>query len=528
MEKVIDRISITRFYPEKGQVELTEVFPNEKFLWNADVHPVPVKNRNWGPITYFSIWTSMIFIIPSWTLASIGIVMGLNVLQSIFLVFLGNLIVLIPMIIQSHGGARYGLAEPQLTRSRWGTYGAIFPSWIRAIIGAGWWGIESYIITEAATAMYAILTGKLNIVAYTVSHYSDYPFVLSKDFPQIFWGTFVAVIVLQIIVFYYSPVTKSQPILKWLARIGGPIILLSYLAAWLYFMSKVNWSVNLFSLSPSTHASLLSILAFLNANIAFWATMALTMPDYTRFAKNQFSQTIGQIPMPFLMLAVAVLATMTTATSLELYGQPIWDPIVLVSLHMPSPLSILILLGFMLATFLVNVFANAVGPAYDIANTFPKHLTWFRGSLILIAIGLALGAWSYYGNAYSYINNWLLTYGGLLGSVEGVIIFDYAIIRRFKFDLADVFLSSGRFKYWKGINPAAVITFLIISAIIYLPYPGESIALDNAWILSFLLSGVIYLPLMKYWVIPKYQPEIKGSLTHGYYSEETLRIFMKK
>lgn len=525
-EKLLDRVSITKFYPERGQVELNAVFPEEKLLWNADVHPIPVKNRNWGPTTYFLIWVSMVFIIPSWTLASVGLIFGLNILESISMVFLGNLIVLIPMIIQSHGGARYGLAEPQLTRSRWGIYGAIFPSWVRAIIGAGWWGIESYIITEAATAIYAILAGKLSVVAYTVSHYACYPFILSKDFPTIFWGTFIAVILAQIAVFYFSPINKSQPVLKWLARIGGPIILIAFIAVWAYFMSQVDWSVNIFTLSPTTSSpSILSILAFLNANIAYWATMALTMPDYTRFAKSQFAQTLGQIPMPFLMLAVAIMGTMTTAAALKLYGQPIWDPIVLVTLHLSAPTSILILLAFILATFMVNVFANAVGPAYDIANTFPKHLSWFKGSLILIAIGLALGAWSYYGNAYSYIDNWLLTYGGLLGSVEGVIIFDYAVIRHFKFDLADIFWSKGRFRYWKGINPAAVITFIIVSAVLYLPYPGESIVLDNAWILSFLLSGAIYIPLMVFWVIPKYQKELNGSILNGYYSEETRKIF---
>lgn len=109
--------------------------------------------------------------------------------------FLGNVIVLIPMILQSHGGARYGLAEPQLTRTRWGIYGAIFPSWIRAIIGAGWWGIESYIITEASIGIYSILTGKVSLISYTALHYQDYPFILSKDFPSIFWSTFALVII---------------------------------------------------------------------------------------------------------------------------------------------------------------------------------------------------------------------------------------------------------------------------------------------------------------------------------------------
>ncbi|QIW24449.1 transporter [Sulfolobus sp. S-194] len=519
----IERASIVKYYKDRGQVELTSVFPDEKLLWNADIHPVPVKGRNWGALTYFWIWVSMAFIVPSWTLASVGLVLGLSVIQSIFTVFLGNLIVLIPMVIQSHGGARYGLAEPQLTRTRWGIYGAILPSWIRAIIGAGWWGIESYIITEAATAIYTILTGKVSIVAYTATHYSNYPFILAIDFPTVFWGVFAGVILAQILVFYFSPINKGQPALKWLARIGGPVILLTYLVTWIYFMDRANWSINIFSLSASSSTSVLSFLIFLNANIAFWATMALTMPDYTRFAKNQFSQTMGQIPMPLLMLFIAIMSVMTTAASLRLYGEPIWDPIILITLH--TSFAIPLLLGIILGTFLVNVYANAVGPAYDFANTFPKYLSWFRGSLILIIVGLVIGAWSYYGNAYSYIQNWLLTYGGLLGSIEGIIIFDYAVIRRFKIDLPDVFLSRGRYRYWKGINPAALITFILISLLLYLQYPGENIMLDNSWILSFLLSGAIYVPLMIFWVIPKYQPFLKGSLREGYISEESRKIF---
>ncbi|BDB98026.1 NCS1 family nucleobase:cation symporter-1 [Saccharolobus caldissimus] len=516
-----------KYYPDRGQFELLETFPQESMLWNSDIHPIPVKNRNWGALTYFLIWVSMVFIIPSWTLASVGLVFGLNILQSIIIVFLGNLIVLIPMLIQSHGGARYGLAEPQLTRSRWGIYGALFPSWIRAVIGAGWWGIESYIITEAITAMYTIFTGKIDIISYAVTHFTDYPFILSRTFPQIFWGTFVSIIILQIIIFYFSPIKKSQPLLKWLARIGGPIILLGYLTTWIYFMTEVGWNVNIFTISANSSASLLSILGFLNANIAFWATMALSMPDYTRFAKSQFSQAVGQIPMPLLMLFVAIMATMTTAASYKLYGIALWDPIVLVTLHMAVPLNVFVLFTFVLATFLVNVFANAVGPAYDFSNTLPRYLTWFKGSLILVVIGVALGAWSYYSNAYSYIQNWLLTYGGLLGSVEGIIIFDYAVIRRFKIDLADIFISNGKFRYWHGINPAAIITFIIVTAIIYLPYPGESVILDNAWVISFILSGLIYLPLMVFWVIPKYQKELKGSLRKGYYSQDMEQFFNK-
>ena len=519
------RVSAVRFDRDRGQLELAVNLPQEKYLWNPDIHPVPISRRTWGPLTYFLLWVSMVFIVPSWTLASVGIALGLTPLQSIALVFAGNLIVLAPMIIQSHGGARYGLAEPQLTRTRWGVYGAVFPSWVRAVIGAGWWGIESYIITEAATALYAIGSGKVSIVAYTVAHYTDYPFVLAKDFPLIFWGTFALVVLAQVAVFYFSPVLKSQPALRWLARVGGPIVLTAFIMLWAYFMSKAGWSVDLNYLAGQARPSLMGAIAFLNANIAFWATMALTMPDYTRFARSQAAQAYGQATMPFLMLLVAILSVMTTAASAKLYGTAMWDPIVLATLHMSAPLAVIVLLSIMLATFMVNAFANSVGPAYDIANTFPRYLSWFRGSLVVVAISIALGAWSYYGNAYSYLYSWLLTYGGLLGSIEGIIIFDYAVIRRFKLDLLDVFLSHGRFRYWHGVNPAALITFALVSFVLYAPIPLHQLFFDSSWLLSFALSGVIYVPLMTFWIMPRYQPELRGGLTRGFVSPETASVF---
>ncbi|MGC9010242.1 MAG: NCS1 family nucleobase:cation symporter-1 [Sulfolobales archaeon] len=523
--------SFMRLDIARGQIELLKEFRDEHYLWNIDIHPTPIEKRTWGAATFFWIWVSMVFIIPSWTLASVGIFYGLDPIMSVAMVFLGNLIVLVPMIIQSHGGARYGIAEPQLTRTRWGIYGANLPSILRAIIGAGWWGIETYIITEAAVGIYTIVQGKTEILRELVQKYPlEYPFMFSKTFPEIFWTTFAIVVIAQILVFYFSPVIKAQPVLKWLARLGGPIVLIGYLYTWIYFMNQVNWSVDVFILSPEKKADALSMLAFLNANIAFWATMALTMPDYTRFARSQWDQAIGQIPMPFLMGGLAMIAVMTTAASKILYGAPIWDPIILVSLYMTSPASIFVLLVFILSTFLVNVFANAVGPAYDIANIFPKKLSWFKGSLVVVVISILLGAWTYYGNAYSYLFGWLLTYGGLLGSVEGIIIFDYVVIRRFKLDLPDIYMSNGIYRYWRGINPAALITFIVVSLLIYVPEPynpWQSIIFPNAWIFSFVASGAIYIPLMVLWVIPKYQSKLKGSLLRGYVSKEVEEIFAK-
>ena len=526
----MDRVEAVNYDLKKGQVELTKGYPEEGYLWNTDFHPTPIKKRNWDWYTYAAIWFGMAFIVPSWSLASVGLSLGLGTLDSILLVFLGNLVVLIPMIIQSHGGARYGVPEPVLTRTRWGVYGAVFPSWIRAIIGAGWWGIETYIMTEAAVGIYAILANKLDVLQGYVAKGIANPYTLSVAFPQVFWITFAVIIALQILLLYFSPVPEAQPALKWFARLAAPLVLLSFIILWYNFMNISHWNFGqILSVKPTVAGTnyWITWLAFLNANIAYWATMALSMPDYTRFAKSQFAQTIGQVPMPFMMLVIALLGVTTTGAIEEAYHVTIWDPILASTLYLQPTLAVFLNVLFLLATFSVNVFANTVGPAYDFANTFPRKFTWFRGALLVIAISIILGAWTFYGSAYGYLYNWLLTYGGLLGSVEGIIIFDYALIRRFKFELTDVFWSRGRFRYWRGINPAAFITFAVVEFIIYAPFmPYHGIIFSNSWLLSFLLSGLIYVPLMIYWVIPKYQPELKGSLFKGgYVSKEVLLVF---
>ena len=533
MVYVTDRVEAVKYDHKKGQVELVKGYPEEKFLWNKDFHPTPIKKRTWDWYTYTAIWFGMAFIVPSWSLASVGLSFGLGTLDSILLVFLGNAIVLIPMIIQSHGGARYGIPEPVLTRTRWGVYGAIFPSWIRAIIGAGWWGIETYIMTEAAVGIYAVVTHNLSIVQNLVAKGAANPYTLSVAFPQVFWMTFALIIALQLLLLYFSPVPEAQPALKWFARLAAPLVLLGFFVLWYNFMSQSHWNFGqILSIRPTAVGIDYWImwLAFLNANIAYWATMALSMPDYTRFAKSQFAQTVGQVPMPFMMLIVALLGVMTTGAIENLHHVVIWDPILAATLYLPPSLAIVLNTLFLLATFSVNVFANTVGPAYDFANTFPGKFTWFRGVLLVAAVSIVLGAWTFYGSAYGYLFNWLLTYGGLLGSVEGIIIFDYALIRRFKFELTDVFWSKGRFRYWRGINPAAFLTFAIVEFLVYAPFvPFHSIIFSNSWLLSFLLSGIIYVPLMTKWVIPKYQPELKGSIfKNGYMSEETMLIFNGK
>ncbi len=523
----------TAFYKKRGQIELTETFPQESYLWNPDFHSTPIAKRTWGAGTFFAIWLGMVVIIPTWTLSAVGMGLGLNWSTALILMFLGNLIVLIPTLVQSHGGARYGMAEPQLTRTRWGIYGAQVPSWIRAIISMGWWGVESFIIAEAAGYIYLLSSGaNLSALGSTLT-----PGSLPQHFPVVFWTTFALVIVAQLLLFWKSPPIEAQPALKWLARLAAPVMIVGFAVMFYYFLSAGNFNFTPITSYKSTltgTAYWLAIIAFLNSNVAYWATMAVSMPDYTRYAKSQFSQTFGQIPMPLMMMVVGAMGLLGAGAAASagwihintasLFG---YDPVGLIALHFPTLLAYALLVVIIIATFTVNVFANSVAPGYDIANTYAKKLTWFRGILIGVVFSLAVGAYSAYSSGgYAYVFGWLLAYGALLGGVEGVIFFDYAVLRRFRFELRDVFLTRGKFRYIGGVNPAAIIGFLVGIVITYLNHWGITSATwsqflyNNSWVTAFLVSGVVYTILMAAWVIPSYQPHLKGNIIKGYTSLE--------
>lgn len=526
-----------KFYKDRGQVEVTETFPQESYLWNKDFHPTPVEKRTWGAFTYAAIWIGMAVIVPTWTLSTVGIGLGLNWSTTLILMFLGNAIVLIPTLIQSHGGARYGMSEPQLTRTRWGIYGAQLPSWVRAVISMGWWGVESFIIAEAAGYLYLLVSGA-NMTSVIASNLGAG--TLPHIYPAVFWTTFALVIIAQIAIFYISPPAKGQKPLKWLARIASPIMIVAFVVMFYAFLAPAHNNISPIINYPTMATGSgywLAVFAFLNSNVAYWATMAVSMPDYTRFAKSQYSQTFGQVPMPFIMVAVGAMglfgagAAMTSGwlTSSQFFN---YDPVKMISLYLPEGLAVFLLIAIILATFTVNVFANSVAPGYDIANTYSKHLTWFRGILIGIAFSLLVGAFNAYSTSFhNYVYDWLLEYGALLGAVEGVVVFDYAVLRRFRFNSTDVFRSKGRYRFLAGINPAAVIAFFVA---IFVTYIGKwflpnnlffEYLYSNSWITAFFIAGILDVLLNAFWVFPKYSKDLKGSIGKGFQDDDTKALF---
>ena len=472
----------------------------DSIIVNPEILPIPKEVKKWKAKDYTMVWITMAVGVLTWEYPWFGIFLGLPWYVSLALEFIGNGITLIPMIIQSHAGAKYGIAEPQITRSRWGIWGAQLPSIIRAIIGTGWWGINVFIITEIIVGLYLKISGKLySVVSPLLASGEANSFTISLADPTLFWAVFIVVIILELLILYYSPILKGQEPLRKMSWIVAPVVMLSLLGI---FLSEVyKYGLN-FSLPTKFNASIPVAIAFLAGNMSSWLTMAISMPDLTRFAENQRAQIFGQLILPFAYALFGIFGVIGSSIAYSATHVLIIDPVLLTLLTDPTPIALLLLIPLLMETFAVNTLANLLPPGYDISNIFPKKISWFKGVLIATLIGLIVGAWSFLGSAYSFIENWLLTYGIALGSIVGINMADYTVIRRFELDVSSLYVFNGKYKYMKGINPAALLAFIASSLIGYMPDLGVS----NAT-LSFInslgplftlpLSFLLYLILMK-------------------------------
>jgi NCS1 family nucleobase:cation symporter-1 len=251
----------------------------------------------------------------------------------------------------------------------------------------------------------------------------------------------------------------------------------------------------------------------LMANIAFWSTLSLNMPDFTRFGRSQRDQTVGQtIGLPSSMTLFPLVGVLTASATVVVYGEAIWDPSALAS-KMDNPiLLVLLLLALALATLTTNVAANVVSPSYDFSNAWPKRISFKMGGVITGILGVLFMPWNFLADSSSYIFTWLGTYGGATGPIAGVLIADYWWVRRRQLKLADLYRSSGKYRYASGWNPIAVVS-LLVGVFVAIggaysklapdgsptgPFPPEGIIpflkgfYDFSWLIGLVVAFVLY------------------------------------
>jgi nucleobase:cation symporter-1, NCS1 family len=405
---------------------------------------------------------------------------GMNWKQAVGTVFLGNSIVLIPMLLNSHPGTRYGIPFPVLARASFGVLGANVAAVLRALVACGWFGIQSWIGGEAISTLIAVL-------APGWAHFVYGPAIC-----------FLAFWVINLVV-----ILKGIEYIRFLQGISAPILLAVGLLLLTWAYNAAGGFGPILS-TPSRFQNSREFFKFLipalNGTVGFWATLSLNIPDFTRFARSQRQQMIGQVlGLPTTMTLYSLTGILVTSATVVIYGTAIWDPVQLLS-RFHSPFAVIIsLLAILLATLNVNIGANVVSPANDFSNLWPRKISFRSGGVITCFMGMALMPWKLLANYKTFILGWLGGYAAFLGPVAGIMICDYFIIRHRVLQLDDLYLRNGNYEYSRGFNSLSLIALVAGAgtALAGLAVPSMRVLYDYSWFVGFGISFATYYALMK-------------------------------
>ncbi len=462
-------------------------------LWNADLAPATPDRRTWSTYHITALWIGMSVTITSYTLASGLIQQGMTWWQSLLTILLGNLIVLVPMVLNAHAGTKYGISFPVLCRASFGVRGANVPAMLRALVACGWFGIQTWI---GGLALNALLSAAWPA-------WRNVPGNAALSFAA-FWLAQVWIIAgglegIKKLEGWSAPVllAGSLGLLWWAVDVGGGLGRVLDASVRLQAGRTPFWR-----LFP----------AALTANVGYWATLSLNIPDFTRYARSQQSQILGQaLGLPTTMTVFAFVGVAVTSATLLVFGQAIWDPVALIA-RIGSPLVIILgALIVLVAQITTNMAANVVSPSNDFSNLAPRKISYVTGGLMTAVIGVVMMPWRLYADAAAYIFTWLIGYSSLMGAIAGILIADYWVLRRTVLSLGDLFRMDGRYAYRGGVNARAV-AVLAVSILPVVPgfahaalTPGGQVAnptfLDSlytyAWFVTFGLSFVLYLAVSR-------------------------------
>lgn len=447
-------------------------------LYNEDLAPIPLARRTWGLYNYLSLWVAMSVCIPTYMLASGLIAGGMNWWQAIGTILLGNLIVLVPMLLNAHAGAKYGIPFPVFVRASFGVRGANLPAVLRALVACGWFGIQSWIGGQAIHSMTALLWPNFAAAGYSV------------------WICFGSFWLLNMYVIW-----RGIDTIRFLEGIGAPFMLaVGVLLLW-WITSKAGGFGPVLS-SPSRFHGTAEFLRFfvpsLTAMVGFWATVALNIPDFTRYARSQRAQMLGQaMGLPTAMTLYSFIGVAVTSASVVLFGEAIWDPVVLIGRFKEPLAAFVALVAILIATLNTNVAANVVSPSNDFSNLNPSRISFRTGGMITGVIGVMMMPWKLLSDYGAYIFGWLVGYSGLLGPIAGVMIADYFIVRRRTLVLDDLYRRNGAYEYSNGVNYRAFVSLGagVFIALLGLAAPPLRWLYDYAWFIGFAVSAVSYILL---------------------------------
>jgi NCS1 family nucleobase:cation symporter-1 len=473
----------------------------QSHLYNVDLAPVSRERRRWRVGSYAALWISMSACIPTYMLASSLIGGGMNWWQAIMTIFLGNVIVVIPMILNAHAGTRYGIPFPVFCRASFGTRGANIPALMRAFVACGWFGIQTWI---GGNAIYKIMSifapsfaagSSANFLGITLAQFLCFLF---------FWA-------INMLVVY-----KGIDCIRWLLNIKAPLLIALGLSLlwWAYqnaggFGPILSQPSAFDSGQPKAGQFFVFFVPALTGMIGFWATLSLNIPDFSRYAVSQRDQIVGQaLGLPLTMALYSFIGVAVTSATTIIYGQTIWDPVDVLTRFSNPVVLVVAMLSLCIATLATNIAANVVSPANDFSHLAPRKISFRTGGLITGIIGVVMMPWKLVADPSGYIFTWLVGYSALLGPIGGIMIADYYVYRRKQLHVAALYREDGEYRFTNGFSLVAIFA-LLVAVLPSLPgflvtvkiidptsVPAFLVRLyDYAWFVGFAIAFVLYLVL---------------------------------
>jgi NCS1 family nucleobase:cation symporter-1 len=465
---------------------------SQSTFYNEDLAPVPVSKRNWTTYNYAALWISMAHCIPTYMLSSGLISAGMNWWQALFTILLGNTIVLIPILLNSHPGTKYGIPFPVFARAAYGTLGSNVPALMRALVACGWFGIQAWIGGEALNTFFrAIIPGWQTLLGGPIGGHTPTEWLSFL----LFWG-------LNIYIIY-----RGMDLLRKVENWAAPFVLImtALLLGWAIWRANgIGYLLNQQSKFHTLGEFWTIFIPSLTGMIGFWATLSLNMPDFTRFGKSQRDQVVGQVvALPTTMTVFAAMGVMITSAAIVIYPHmrpdELWDPLKVVGQFRSVAVIAISMFTVVVATLAVNIAANVVSPANDFANAFPKWISFRTGGLITGIIGILMQPWRLLADPSGYIFAWVVGYAGGLGSIAGVLIADYGFVRTKRLELGDLYRPQGAYTYSGGWNWPAIVATLIGCALAWIGLVVEPLRplYNYAWFVGFGAAFLTHWVLMR-------------------------------
>ncbi|MCW8163526.1 nitrate reductase [Verminephrobacter aporrectodeae subsp. tuberculatae] len=456
-------------------------------LANDDLLPTTPAQRRWVWKDFAALWVGMVVCVPTYTMASSMLDQGFTWQMAVWLVFLANCIVLVPMLLIGSVGPRYGVPFPVLARASFGVQGANLPAVLRGLVACGWFSINCYFGALA-------LHGFLNVLGMGLVGPAEGQTISNSQFACFlaFWAVHIWFI------------WKGPESIRKLEVVAAPLMIAASLALVVVLLVRVPPG-QLFNLPPKVVEGGPRTWAALTGLVGFWATLALNIPDFTRFARSQKDQILGQaIGLPIPMALFSMVGVIGFSASAILYGKAQLFPDGLLT-QMGSFAAGLGLLVILLANLTTNVAANLVSPSYDFSQVAPAKISFRAGGLIAAFIGLLFMPWKLLATSGDYLFTWLGGYGTLLGAIAGILLVDYYLVRKGELKVDDLYRRGGEYEYCDGWNPRALVAFglgvlpclpgylAVSGAIDKAALPGLLLGLfDFGWFFSLAVAGTCY------------------------------------